>query len=129
MGQDFDSLHDQDNKLNHTYRSLFSDSASTRILEVVGVFLPFWFLSRLPLKRNAEINGASTYIKQICLDMIVQKRKDMAEKKRTDVDVISVALESGGFTDEELVNQMMTVSILYEDDTERESITAPSPPG
>ena len=53
----------------------------------------------------------------------------MAEKKRTDVDVISVALESGGFTDEELVNQMMTVSILYEDDTERESITAPSPPG
>lgn len=108
MGQDFNALHDQDNKLNQTYRTLFSPTSVGFHLLLIGVFLPFWFVKRLPIKRNSDINGASVYIKQLCRDLIAKKREKMAEKERTEVDIISVALESGGFTDEELVDQMMT---------------------
>lgn len=120
MNQDFNSLQDEDNKLNRTYRSIFSfnqGSLKARILRLMTFFLPFWLVSRLPVKRNADINGASVYIKQLCRDLIAKKRATMAEKERTEVDIISVALESGGFSDEDLVNQMMTFLVAGHETT------------
>ena len=108
MGQDFNSLQDSENKLNQTYRTVFRPNKMARIMGLLGVFLPFWFLSRIPVKHNSNIDGASATIKQTCRDLVANKRKKMESKERTDVDIISVALESGGFTDEELANQMMT---------------------
>lgn len=117
MGQDFNSLQDESNELNQTYRKIFSPTAVGAALQIIGVFLPFWLLSRLPIQRNHDINGASVYIKQLCRDLIAKKRVKMAEKERTEVDIISVALESGGFTDEELVNQMMTFLVAGHETT------------
>ena len=75
---------------------------------LLGIFLPFWLLSRLPVKHNSNINAASDLIKQVCRDLIAEKRAKIERKERTDVDIVSVALESGAFSDEDLVNQMMT---------------------
>ncbi|KAK5126888.1 hypothetical protein LTR08_004555 [Meristemomyces frigidus] len=107
VGQDFNALRDPEAKLNQTYRTIFSPRGTGR-LQLLGVLFPLWLLVRLPMKRNRELNDASGYIKQVCRDLIKQKRQVMAEKERTDFDIVSVALESGGFTDEDLVNQMMT---------------------
>lgn len=41
----------------------------------------------------------------------------MEEKKTTGIDIISVALESGGFSDEDLVNQMMTFLVAGHETT------------
>lgn len=113
MGQDFNSLQDSENKLNQTYRTVFRPNKMAKIMGLLGVFLPFWFLSRIPVKHNSNIDGASATIKQICRDLIANKRKKMDSKERTDVDIISVALESGGFTDEDLANQMMTFLVRH----------------
>lgn len=108
MGKDFGALEDPDNELNQTYRKIFNPSRTGRLLQLAGLFMPFWLLKRLPLKRNGEIEAAASLIKDICRNLIAGKRKAMQEKERVEVDILSVALESGGFTDEELVNQMMT---------------------
>lgn len=121
VGQDFHALQNPENKLNQTYKSVFNPGRTGRILQLLGIFLPFWLLKRVPVKRNHEMNDASSYIKQTCRDLIGQKRKAMAEKERTEVDIVSVALESGGFTDEELVNQMMT--FLVAGKTDQSSLT------
>ncbi|KAK3705727.1 hypothetical protein LTR37_013170 [Vermiconidia calcicola] len=117
MGRDFGSLHDQDNKLNKTYRTIFNPTNVGKFLQIAGIFLPLWFLRALPVQRNDDITGASQYIKEVCRDLISKKRTAMAEKERTDVDIVSVALESGGFTDEELVNQMMTFLVAGHETT------------
>lgn len=117
VGQDFHALQDPDNKLNQTYRSIFNVSRTGRILQLAGIFLPFWFLRRLPVARNGEIEAASSYIKQLCRDLIAQKRRFMAEKERVDTDIVSVALESGEFSDEDLVNQMMTFLVAGHETT------------
>jgi cytochrome P450 len=108
MGRDFDSLHDPDNELTRTYRTVFNPGRAGRILQVAGIFVPFWIMKRLPIKRNRELDDASAYIKQVCRDAIGKKRENMAGGKSHDVDILSVALQSGAFTDEDLVNQMMT---------------------
>lgn len=117
VGQDFHALQDPSNKLNQTYRSVFNPGRTGRILQVLGIFLPFWFLKRVPVKRNHDMNNASLYIKHLCRELIAQKRQAMAEKERTEVDIVSVALESGGFTDEDLVNQMMTFLVAGHETT------------
>ncbi|KAK4580129.1 hypothetical protein LTR86_000332 [Recurvomyces mirabilis] len=117
VGQDFNALQDPENKLNKTYRDVFNPGRVGRMLQLLGIFLPFWFLQRLPVKRNEEVMEANRYIKQICRDLIAQKRRLMQEKERTDVDIVSVALESGGFSDEDLVNQMMTFLVAGHETT------------
>jgi len=111
VGQDFHALDDPDNKLNKTYRTVFEPGRFGRIMQLLGMFLPLWFLRILPLQRNKDITDANSYIKQLCRELIGQKRQAMLEskEKRTkDIDIVSVALDSGGFSDEDLVNQMMT---------------------
>lgn len=108
MNHDFNSLQDPTNELYQHYRTVFNPGRVGRILQILGLIVPFWILRILPLKRNQEINDAVSYLKRLCYSLIANKRKMMAEKERTEVDILSVALESGAFSDEDLVNQMMT---------------------
>lgn len=109
MGQDFGAMKDPSNKLNQVYRSIFDPPPGTRYLQILGAFLPQWFLKNLPIERNKVLNEASAFIKQTCHDLISSKRAKMEKGQQAEVDIISVALNSGGFTDDDLVNQMMTL--------------------
>lgn len=103
-------------------------------MAVAGMFLPGWLLRLLPVQRNNDISHASQLIRKTCQNMITAKRAKNAaaaaaakqspaadastpvdEEKATggsangkDVDILSVALNSGAFDDEDLVNQLMT---------------------
>ena len=117
MGQDFEALSDPDNKLNMHYQNVFNLGKNGKIWQIIGFFVPFWILKRIPNKRNQEVMEANQFIKQTCRDLIRGKRQAMEEKKTVGKDIISVALESGGFTDEELVNQMMTFLVAGHETT------------
>ncbi|GAB7366448.1 hypothetical protein MBLNU230_g8244t1 [Neophaeotheca triangularis] len=117
MGQDFGALQDPNNKLSHTYRMVVNPSRMAKILQVASIFLPTWVVRNLPVKRNGELEASSEYIKQTCRDLIANKRRAMAEKDRVGKDILSVAMESGGFDDEDLVNQMMTFLIAGHETT------------
>ncbi|KAF2718396.1 cytochrome P450 78A3 [Polychaeton citri CBS 116435] len=124
MGQDFNSLHDPQNKLSMTYKTIFNPSKVARYLQIAGIFMPFWIINRIPIKRNDDMNEAADFIKQTCRELIAQKRKQMEKFERTEVDILSVALESGGFRDEELVNQMMTFLVAGHETTATSMIWA-----
>lgn len=111
MDRDFNSIHNPSNKLNQTYKTIFNPGKIGRLIGLVAIFVPIQLLRMLPFKRNRVVSEACAYIKQVCRDLIVEKRQRLkAEKQesKSDIDIISVALGSGGFTDEDLVNQMMT---------------------
>lgn len=108
MGQDFNALSDPSNELNHTYNTIFSPGAGARAMQLVAMFVPFWILKLLPLKRNEEMKTALSTIKRVCADLIRSKRANLEKGGRADLDILSVAIESGGFSDDDLVNQLMT---------------------
>jgi len=109
MGQDFDAIDNPDTELNATYRKVFQPSRQQQIMGLLGMFLPQWFLRALPLRHNNNIVEASETIKKICRQLIRQKQLKLDRKEKpAEMDIISVALESGGFSEEGLVNQMMT---------------------
>lgn len=108
VGKDFDSLTNPDNELNQTYKSIFASNRGAQIVQLILGMIPHWLAVALPLKRNDEIGKAINTIKTVARELIADKRAKMLKGESKQVDILSVAMESGGFTDEDLVNQLMT---------------------
>lgn len=108
LGRDFGAIHNPNNELNQTYRTLLSPSRQARLLDILRLLLPGWFVDLVPIKRNGTVTHAAAFIRQTCRDLIEEKKEKLANNKLHDLDILSVALESGGFTDENLVDQLMT---------------------
>ncbi|KAH8124244.1 hypothetical protein ACSS6W_006962 [Trichoderma asperelloides] len=109
LGKDFNSIQDENSDLVQTYGYLFKPRPPAKFLIVLATLVPSWLIYRLPLKRNRLVNEAARKIRAMCRDVIREKKEKMiANKERTDVDILSVAIESGQFSDENLVDQLMT---------------------
>ena len=75
----------------------------------MSLFVPAWFLRALPVSHNNTIVESTNTIKEVCRELIRNKKEKLTQKEKLlDTDILSVALESGGFSEEDLVNQMMT---------------------
>ena len=109
MDYDFKAIQNPDTELNATYRKVFTPSRSGRILGFLSFFLPQLVVRAIPATHNNNVAEASNTIKRIARDLIRKKQAKLDKhEKRTEVDILSVALESGRFSEENLVNQMMT---------------------
>ena len=110
LGLDFGSLDNPDNELNLIYQKVLSPSQASRILAFIGLVLPQGLLRILPTSFNSQVVSASQAIRRIAADMIREKRQKMLEKPDVgDLDILSQAIGSGGFSDENLVDQLMTM--------------------
>lgn len=111
MDHDFDSLRDPENTLNQSYRKIMSTPPLImKILFVISMLFgnPTWIHS-LPTKRNQDIKDSGEVIRNVARQMIRQKKAKMEDPKaETGIDIISVALSSGTFDEENLVDQSMT---------------------
>jgi len=107
-GQDFGAIADPNTDLSVTYGIVFKPSPQAQLLGFLNLFLPGWLVRLVPLKRNGEIEEAAALIRSTCMQQIRTKKEKLEKGGLTDVDILSVALESGGFTEENLVDQMMT---------------------
>lgn len=119
MGRDFDTLRDPNNELNNHYRRLLVEpSLKMKIFFLVGMFVVnLRFIQKLPIQRNRDIQAASAHIRTIARQLVREKKERLESKTQhanetvnlnDDIDIMSVALESGGFSEENLVDQMMT---------------------
>ncbi|KAI1134365.1 cytochrome P450 [Hypoxylon sp. FL0543] len=108
LGKDFGAIENPDAELSETYRRVFKPSRQAQILAFLGVFVPDWVIGRIPVKRNHDINEAARTIRNVCRDLIREKKEKLQRKELKDRDILSVALESGVFTEDNLVDQLMT---------------------
>ncbi|KAI1616361.1 cytochrome P450 monooxygenase [Exophiala viscosa] len=113
MDHDFDSLQDPNNSLSRQYRNMRPDPTRLEVFlaltlglfssNVVGI------LSKMPVSQMRSITAASNYVRNVCRSIIQEKQAKMKQgSSGTDVDIISVALQSDAFTSENLADQMMT---------------------
>ncbi len=108
MGRDFDAIKTPKNQLTEAYARIFKPSRQARFLQLLGMILPLRLVALIPIKRNEDIGTSARLIRAECAKLIREKKERLANKELTDVDILSVALESGGFSDENLVDQLMT---------------------
>ncbi|TLD20332.1 hypothetical protein PspLS_08493 [Pyricularia sp. CBS 133598] len=111
LGRDFGAIRNPESQLISTYHSLFKPSRQAQILGLLHEVIPGWIITRLPMRRNDDIRQAASFIRSVCRDMVREQKEKLAagdEKGSKEKNILSVALRSGGFTDENLVDQLMT---------------------
>lgn len=108
MGQDFYSIANPDGVLHQAYVKIFRPPREAKIKLILTLLLPSIIINNLPFKRNAELADATNVIRDTCKNLIKTKRQRLADGDAADMDILSIAIESGAFTDEQLVDQMMT---------------------
>jgi cytochrome P450 len=108
MGQDFNAIQDPNSLLAQTYRTIFSSAQRGRLLHIAALLVPQWLNRIVSPKRHAEYEEALATIKRVTHNLVQSKRAELVNGHKKGLDIISVAIESGGFSNEELVNQMMT---------------------
>ena len=109
MGYEFNAIKDPNTELNITYRKVFAPSRQGNILFILGIFVPSGILGALPIKHNEQVAAAAVAIRNVCRKLIQQKKEARRDKQiSAHKDILSVAMESGAFTEDGLVDQMMT---------------------
>ncbi|KAJ6160667.1 hypothetical protein N7470_004063 [Penicillium chermesinum] len=111
MGHDFDSLQNPDNPLNAAYQRIFQDRGLlTKLTFMATVFFGDNILLRnLPTSRAKAVDESGAYIRNVARQMIEGAKAKLADPNADHgVDIISVAIQSGTFDEDNLVEQVMT---------------------
>ena len=109
MGHDFNAIQDPDAEIMSTYRKIFQPTGQAKLLGLLSLFVPNWMIRLLPVQRNDDIRSAAATIRRVCRQLIQKKKINIDQDgKNSGIDIISVALESKAFSEENLVDQMMT---------------------
>lgn len=116
IGKSFGAIEDPNSKLYQTYQMLFKQDWQTRLVGFLNVVLPFWFIRALPIPRNIKVERERLYLGRICFEMLADKRakisaakeKNVSDETAGGIDILSVAMQSGAFTDQQIVDQLLT---------------------
>ncbi|KXH26577.1 hypothetical protein CSIM01_02878 [Colletotrichum simmondsii] len=120
MAYDFDTLHKPENELRRRYRKMIMEPTRAFYwIELLSHHIDFRLLLRLPFKKNLEVVEASNYLRGIARTVIEERKKALLETKKggdggnvvgsvDSKDIITVALASGSFQGEQLVDHVMT---------------------
>ncbi|KAL6720989.1 hypothetical protein ACLMJK_000089 [Lecanora helva] len=108
FGESFNAIQDPDNNLHRTYREIFAPGRTGEIRAVLGFLVPQWVVRRLPFLRNDERECASNLLRSFCRSSIETKRQQLKTSPAGLIDILTVAMNSSAFSDENLVDQMMT---------------------
>ncbi|KAK4565841.1 hypothetical protein LTR86_003690 [Recurvomyces mirabilis] len=106
LGQDFHAIQNPDNEVCNAYARVFDQSPPNGKLAMLKMVVKELLPSLS--KRNDTIAVASQALKQVSRQLIRQKKAERQDTKSIDKDILSVALDSEAFTEEQLVNQTMT---------------------
>ncbi|KAJ4253465.1 hypothetical protein NW762_010623 [Fusarium torreyae] len=109
LGKDFGAIQDENNKLVQIYNVVFQPTQQARMLHFIESLVPAWVLTALPIKLNSDISQAARSIREVCRETIESKQSKVTEKNLDAIDIMSSAIRTGTFTDDELVDQAMTL--------------------
>ncbi|KAM0796362.1 cytochrome P450 [Usnea florida] len=118
FGGDFGTIHDPDTELSKAYGRLFAPKQKRDIRSTLAIILPRRVLQALPLQRNENIRLSNATIRTFCRESIRREKEKLAKPEGIQsVNIISVALRSQEFDEDNLVDQLMTFLVAGHETT------------
>lgn len=114
---EFNSLgnHKSQIRMVRDYRKAFGVSASNRIRCLLAHVLPGWAVNVMPIQRNRDIAMVTRLVRELARKIIAAKRQD--DTASPSPDILDKTMQSGGFPDEALVEQVKTLLAAGHDTT------------
>ncbi|EED13418.1 cytochrome P450 monooxygenase, putative [Talaromyces stipitatus ATCC 10500] len=110
MGRDFQSLINKKNKVADSFLAILEPSREKLIFLGVNFLLPQWFARRIPWTLNRVVDKETDFLRAVCHDIVREKREALKSHKleTLEVDILGTIMLRGEFSDDELVDQMLT---------------------
>ncbi|KAM3459891.1 hypothetical protein MY5147_003368 [Beauveria neobassiana] len=107
VGVDFGSIKNPENPLAQSYE-LLQPSDGDMVLLGLRAFFPDFIMNNLPLQRVRDARKASAHIRGVAHELIQEKRRLLESKQDAGLDILTVAMGGRLFSENALVDQMMT---------------------
>lgn len=108
MGRDFQSLQNEENAVAQRYLGLFTPTFEGAMIFVASLLYPSWVAPMIPGRANTLINDGVRYIREVCLDIVREKKVEISSGKTESVDILSTMLRGKEISDDACVDQMLT---------------------
>jgi cytochrome P450 len=108
LGRDIGSLRNSDDELIQNYEEILEPTTEKAVYFILHLIFPGWFIAALPWKVNDMVRITTSNLKQICTDFVLQKKSKMKLESEESVDILSIMIRSNDFSDENLVDQLLT---------------------
>ncbi|KAJ5975656.1 hypothetical protein N7481_009363 [Penicillium waksmanii] len=113
IGRDFQSLENENDPISQNFTAILKPSVDLLFLFAVSIILPQWLVKSIPCKANIVLPRKVGYLRTVFHDILQEKRKQLALEKNQDKniegDILGTMMRGGEFTDNELVDQMLTI--------------------
>jgi len=109
IGKDFNTIENDKHPLADLYaRITRADRGPLWLFVLINTTMPTWFIQRLKGTPYARIEEARRQLRAAVRDLIQEKRRSSPDKLEKEKDIISIILRSGDFSDDYLVDQLLT---------------------
>lgn len=110
VGRDFSSLYNQDDEFVQQYEKILGKApGNVFVYAALSVLIPMRIGRWMPFfTRFRQASDGRYHLRPLCRKLIEIKRRDMEAESAKHVDILSVLIRSGQFTDDGLVDQLLT---------------------
>jgi cytochrome P450 len=110
LGRDFHTIINNDDELAQTYDDITSPSFKTSVIFGFSVLGMKWVLRFLPWDIEQNLRTNTDKIRVLCRQFIVDKKRmiKVDSSSEESADLLSKLMKSNDFSDEELVDQLLT---------------------
>lgn len=112
MGRDFQCLINKEHKLADSFQKIIEPSREKMIYLGVNFILPQWFARHLPWRMNTILDQETGFLRSLCRDIVREKREALrsckADAEELEADILGTIMLRGEFSDDELIDQMLT---------------------
>jgi cytochrome P450 len=108
LGREFNTMYDSEDQIVKNYEELLEPTAQKLVYFLLHAFTSATFVQMLPWKLNKIFQDTTSSLKSICWDLVKSKRELIQSGIDENFDILSLLIKSNNFSDEELVDQLLT---------------------
>lgn len=109
MGRDFQSLTTVENPIAQAFLEILEPNRQRLAYLAMSLLLPQNLIRHIPWSVNEVLDRNEKFLRGLCHEIVAEKKKDLhSEKAAHDYDILTQIVKTNSFTDDSLVDQMLT---------------------
>ncbi|KAI1379648.1 cytochrome P450 [Hypoxylon crocopeplum] len=108
LGRDFNVLENSDDPLVENYETIFNPSKEMLLYFILSAWFSLRLVRMLPWKMNQVFERTGSTLREICSQLVRDKREAIRKDEGENVDILSLLIRSENFSDSDLCDQLLT---------------------
>jgi cytochrome P450 len=108
LGREFNALVNSDDELIQNYEEILEPTTEKVIFFASQIVGPAKFVKMLPWKVVERVRITTGNLNRICNQLVRDKKEELKTSNEKGLDILSVLIRSNNFSDQQLVDQMLT---------------------